>query len=74
MLCLGVLRLSYRIMRCVVQRGGKEWDARNARWRRASVFESSAHCAISLRFLRKLLTEHVLPLANKLKLPLAQVH
>ncbi|GIL47581.1 hypothetical protein Vafri_4369 [Volvox africanus] len=55
------------------KRGGKEWDARNARWRRASVFESSAHCAISLRFLRKLLTEHVMTLADRLKVPLGQV-
>lgn len=58
----------------VVQvRNGKEWDAKGARWRRASVFESAAHCAISLRFLRRLLTEYVVPLAHKLNLPLAQV-
>ncbi|PNW74724.1 hypothetical protein CHLRE_12g512750v5 [Chlamydomonas reinhardtii] len=56
-----------------IKRGGKEWDAKGARWRRASVFQSSAHCAISLGFLRKLLTEHVVPLAHKLKLPLGQV-
>ncbi|GLC68369.1 hypothetical protein PLESTF_000683700 [Pleodorina starrii] len=55
------------------KRGGKEWDAKGARWRRASMFQSSAHCAISLRFLRKLLTDYVMPLANKLKLPLGQV-
>ncbi|KAG2452564.1 hypothetical protein HYH02_002801 [Chlamydomonas schloesseri] len=56
-----------------IKRGGKEWDAKGARWRRASVFQSSAHCAISLGFLRKLLTEHVVPLAQKLRLPLNQV-
>jgi hypothetical protein len=55
------------------KRNGKEWDAKNGKWRRVSVFESSAHCAISLRFLRRLLTEHVVPLAARLGVPLSQV-
>ncbi|KXZ56037.1 hypothetical protein GPECTOR_2g1589 [Gonium pectorale] len=55
------------------KRGGKEWDAKGARWRRASAFQSSAHCAISLRFLRLLLTEHALPLAASLNIPLTQL-
>ncbi|KAG2494495.1 hypothetical protein HYH03_007264 [Edaphochlamys debaryana] len=54
-------------------RNGKEWDAKGARWRRASAFQSSAHCAISLRFLRKILTEYVVPLAQKLQVPLDKV-